>query len=150
MKILIKSRQRHRPLNKTKIIKASRQILSLLKQPAAELSILFVGDGKMTELNSVYRGINKSTDVLSFEAGLTLRQNFTNNVLGDIVINIPRAESQAKDSGAGFYDEIYRLLIHGTLHLLGYDHEKSGYRARVMRKKEEELFNAFKKMGPKR
>lgn len=104
----------------------------------------------MTELNSVYRGINKSTDVLSFEAGLTLRQNFTNNVLGDIVINIPRAESQAKDSGAGFYDEIYRLLIHGTLHLLGYDHEKSGYRARVMRKKEEELFNAFKKMGPKR
>ncbi len=121
-----------------------------MKQPAAELSVLFVGDRKMTELNSVYRGINKSTDVLSFEAGLPFRQNFRDNILGDIVINIPRAEFQAKDSGAGFYDEIYRLLIHGTLHLLGYDHEKSGYRARVMRKKEEEIFNAIKKMDPKR
>jgi len=72
------------------------------------------------------------------------------NILGDIVINIPRAELQAGTFGTGFYDEICRLLIHGILHLLGYDHEKSEYAARKMRKKEQEIMDAVKKMDRKR
>jgi probable rRNA maturation factor len=70
-------------------------------------------------------------------------------LLGDVVISIPRAELQAKTYGWSFYDEIFRLLIHGTLHLLGYDHEKSVYKARLMKKKELEIFNAVKKMDSK-
>jgi rRNA maturation RNase YbeY len=66
-----------------------------------------------------------------------------------LVINIPRAETQAKEFGTAFYHEIHRLLIHGTLHLLGYDHERSPYQARKMQKKEEELFDAIKKMDSK-
>lgn len=104
----------------------------------------------MTELNTVYRGISKSTDVLSFEGSIPLGQGEAGNVLGDIIINIPRAESQAEDYGTGFYDELYRLLIHGILHLSGYDHEASKYRAQKMRKKEQEIFNALKKMDKKR
>lgn len=150
MKVLIRNRQRHRPLNKQDITKTARHILSLLKQPLAELSILFVGDKLMTEMNTVYRGISKSTDVLSFEGSIPLGQGEAGNVLGDIIINIPRAESQAEDYGTNFYDELYRLLIHGILHLSGYDHEASKYRAQKMRKKEQEIFNALKKMDKKR
>ncbi len=116
----------------------------------AELSILFVGDRRMWQLNNHYRGIKKSTDVLSFEAGVPVSHGEAGNVLGDVVINVPRAESQAEEYGTGFYDEIYRLLIHGILHLSGYNHEGSAYRARKMRKKEEELMDAIKEMDPER
>jgi probable rRNA maturation factor len=146
MKILIRNRQRYRPLDKTRLTKAAASILTFLNQTEAELSILFVGDKKMKELNSSYRGKNKSTDVLSFEAGIPMQDSTLNNVLGDIVINIPRAESQAEEYGTTFYDELYRLLIHGTLHLVGYDHELSKYEERKMIKKEKELFNAVAKV----
>lgn len=145
MKILIKNRQRHRPLDKARITQAAGNILSLLDQPTAELSIVFVGDKKMKELNSAYRGIKKTTDVLSFEAGIPITGG-AGIILGDIVISIPKAESQAEEYGTGFYGELYRLLIHGTLHLLGYDHERSAGEACRMEKKEMEIFNAVKKM----
>jgi probable rRNA maturation factor len=141
MKVLIRNQQR-RQLNKTKVIKSARQILSILEQPMAELSILFVGDRKMEQLNAFYRGINKTTDVLSFEAGMPVKHHEADTVLGDIVISVPKAEAQAATAGTGFYDEVRRLLIHGILHLLGYDHEGSYYRARKMRNKEREIFNA--------
>jgi probable rRNA maturation factor len=150
MKILIKNQQRRKPLNKTKIIRAAGKILSLLEEPrllGAELSILFVGDRKMLQLNAAYRGVRKSTDVLSFESNIPLKGNSVNPVLGDIVISVPKAEYQSKSSGTGFYSEVYRLLIHGTLHLIGYDHERSDYMAGKMRKKEEEILNALKKMA---
>ena len=146
MKIFIRNRQRHRSLNKKKILEAAGNILSIVKKQTAELSILFVGDKKMAELNTAYRGIKKSTDVLSFESGIPVNNPEADNILGDIVINIPRAESQAKEYGTGFYDELYRLLVHGTLHLIGYDHEKSASAARTMQKKEKDIFNALKKM----
>ncbi len=145
MKILIRNQQRHRPLDKTKIEHASSSILSFLDQSTAELSIAFVGDRKMKELNSAYRGIKKTTDVLSFEAGIPI-VNGMDTILGDIVISVPKAESQAEEYGTGFYEEIYRLLIHGTLHLLGYDHVNSTKEARRMEKKEMEISDAIKKM----
>jgi probable rRNA maturation factor len=146
MKILIRSLQRRRSLNKKRILNTAGRILSILEQQNAELSILFVGDRKMKQLNTEYRGIRKTTDVLSFEASIPFIPYGANNVLGDIVISVPKAESQARKSGSGFYDELCRLLVHGTLHLLGYEHEGSEYKARRMRKKEEELINAVKKV----
>ena len=149
MKILLKNQQRRRLINRTKIKKTAGHILSLLKQPRlsmAELSILFVGERKMKQLNSDFRGIPKSTDVLSFESGIPVSGDGQNPVLGDIVICIPKAESQARAAGTGFYEELDRLLIHGILHLTGYDHEASDYRARKMIKKEKDILNALKKM----
>jgi len=161
MEILIKNQQNHKQLNKIRIKKASRKILSLLKHPSTELSILFVDDEKMQQLNADYRGINRTTDVLSFpqvnEKWEVRNKKFNKKItrifptshflLGDIVINVQMAVSQAKKSGKNFYDEIYHLLVHGILHLLGYDHEKSKYKSLIMRKKEQEILDAVKKMG---
>ena len=149
MQILIKNQQRRRSLTRKKITETARKILCIMDQPAAELSIMFVGDKKMSELNAAYRGIDRSTDVLAFPQLSEKWEVRNKKLLGDIVINVPCAESQAKMYGWGFYDEISRLLIHGTLHLLGYDHEKTVYMARKMRKKEQEILNAIKKMDPK-
>ncbi|MBI5739929.1 MAG: rRNA maturation RNase YbeY [Nitrospirae bacterium] len=170
MRILIRDRQRRRRLNKGRISKCSRRILTLLNQPKAELSILFVGEKKMAGLNSEYRGIHKSTDVLSFPqisekwevrskklkkgnkpGGEFHTSHFSlltsHFVLGDIVISVPKAEAQAKTNGLGFYQEVRRLLIHGILHLLGYDHERSVYHEKRMKKKEQEIFHATQEMG---
>ncbi|MBI4654762.1 MAG: rRNA maturation RNase YbeY [Nitrospirae bacterium] len=161
MKILIKNQQKHRRLNKTKIEKVANGILSLLGQHTSELSILFVGDKKMKELNTIYRGVPKTTDVLSFpqiseklevksnklKRSKKIEMSYTSHflfptsyfLLGDVVINVSKAETQARDLGRNFYDEISRLMIHGILHLLGYEHERCSYKANIMRKKEEEI-----------
>jgi probable rRNA maturation factor len=116
----------------------------------------------MRGLNRQYRGIDRTTDVLSFPqqesyklqvASCKLKNKedfllnsllFTHNsslVLGDIVINIHKADRQSKEYGLTFYDELKRLLIHGLLHLLDYDHEKGGYDRVKMRRKEKELLD---------
>jgi len=118
----------------------------------------------MEQLNAAYRGINKTTDVLSFpqqnsnklrvtsdkfkgkEGNLLLVTRYSSLLLGDVVINIQMATLYAEKSGTGFYYELSRLLLHGVLHLLGYDHEQSQYKARKMREKEQEILSAFKKM----
>lgn len=143
MKILIRNQQRLRSLNRERISRTAEKILTILKQPRAELSIFFVGDRKMLQLNSSYRGIRKSTDVLSFDSQVPVIHDGPDHAIGDVVINVYRAQSQAETAGTGFYDEVCRLLVHGTLHLLGYDHEDTAYRARKMKKKEEELLNAI-------
>lgn len=115
----------------------------------------------MQQLNADYRGINRTTDVLSFpqarEKWEVRNKKFNKKItgifptshflLGDVVINVQTAALQAKKSGKNFYDEIYHLLVHGILHLLGYDHEKSKYKSLIMRKKEQEILDAVKKMG---
>ena len=82
----------------------------------AELSVLFCGDARMRRLNRVYRGKDKTTDVLAFPAG-------AGALLGDIVVSVPYAARQARRRGERASREIDRLLLHGYLHLLGYDHE---------------------------
>ena len=80
-----------------------------------ELSVLFCGDARMRALNRHYRGKDRPTDVLAFpgDAG----------ALGDIVISLPYASREARRRGQGRAGELDRLLLHGYLHLLGYDHE---------------------------
>ena len=97
----------------------------------------------MEKLNRRFRGVDRTTDVLSFEAGLPVDKH---PVLGDVVINVQMAAARTEDSGCDIYDEVNRLLVHGILHLLGYDHEDSPYRAGQMRRKEREIIDALKKM----
>jgi len=111
-----------------------------------EISILLAGDGRMRKLNRLYRGKDRTTDVLSFpQVAGGGRYDAFPCPLGDIVISLPQARRQAKEHGATFYEELARLLIHGLLHLLGYDHEKNAYQARKMRKLEQELFDGILK-----
>ncbi len=102
----------------------------------AELCIAFASDEQIRELNSEYRGIDKPTDVLSFpandlsrpmshaiDAGLQPETSETGAYyLGDIVISLDTAARQAEELGNTFTEEMCFLAVHGTLHLLGYDH----------------------------
>ncbi len=81
-------------------------------------TIAFVSDTAIKKLNQQFRGIDKATDVLSFPADGPEERN-----LGDIAISVETAASQAKEAGLAFDDEIAQLILHGLLHLSGYDHE---------------------------
>ncbi len=109
------------------------------------MSILLVGDSRMLKLNLLYRGKRKTTDVLSFPLNEGGAVQASHIPLGDVVINIHAAKRQARQYGSTFYDEFYRLMAHGILHLLGHDHEASAYKARKMFKKQQELIDALKK-----
>ena len=98
--------------------------LNYLEVKNSSISVLFTDDTEMRELNKKYRGKDKSTDVLSFSMreGETFPSNEKEN-LGDIVISLDYAGRQAKEFEVSLEDEIRRLLVHGCLHLLGYEHE---------------------------
>lgn len=113
---------------------------------SSELSVLFVNSRRMKLLNTQYRGICKDTDVLSFPL-LNKGIHHGPVMLGDIVVSVPKALQQAKEFKVTFYEELLRLLIHGLLHLTGYDHEINAYQKKKMKNKEKELFDAITKMA---
>jgi probable rRNA maturation factor len=84
--------------------------------------LVLVDDERIRTLNRVFRGINRSTDVLSFSVGPSLLPE-EEDYLGDIVISVETARRQAKRGGSALLRELRVLALHGYLHLLGYDHE---------------------------
>ena len=86
------------------------------------VTVLITDDEQIRELNQRYRGIDKSTDVLAFGTDF-LDPDLDARYLGDVVISYPQARSQAKSRGHKIEEEVQLLVIHGTLHLLGYDHD---------------------------
>ena len=102
--------------------------------------MLFIGDKAMRALNSAYRAMDKTTDVLSFSLQEGKFGHIRPEMLGDIVISAPVAARQATEAGHPFSREIDRLLIHGLLHLIGYDHERGPEEALRMQRKEAQLF----------
>ena len=114
------------------------KLLSALECENKELSILFTDNEEIKSLNSAYRNKDKPTDVLSFPVDDELFEES----LGDIAISLEQAESQAPDFGNDTKHEILRLLIHGALHLVGYEHEDvSQEEVQRMQSKEDELFD---------
>jgi probable rRNA maturation factor len=113
------------------------RILSDSGRSEAELSILITDDEEISSLNRSYRGIDRPTDVLSFSQ-IEGEGPFTwPELLGDVVISSETAERQALELGHTVLDEMKRLLVHGVLHLLGFDHEGDEEAARIMREAEE-------------
>jgi probable rRNA maturation factor len=94
----------------------------------------------MRRLNARYRGIDRPTDVLAFAMREGPCAGLHPQVLGDVVISAETAWRQAQARRHSLAEELTQLLIHGTLHLLGYDHEVSAAEARLMRAKERELW----------
>ena len=92
--------------------------LAAIGKGESSATIAFVSDKKIRELNRQFRGIDKATDVLSFPEDGPDESN-----LGDIAISTETAAAQAKENGLSFDDEIAQLILHGLLHLSGYDHE---------------------------
>jgi probable rRNA maturation factor len=107
----------------------------------SELSIVICDDARVRELNLAYRGTDAPTDVLSFaqiEGGEFARPEGAAQHLGDVIISIETAKRQADEAGIALADEVSHLLVHGILHLLGYDHEDPG-EARIMHAREEAI-----------
>ena len=126
----------------------ARDLMAAANLPDCELSLSLVSDRAIRALNRSYRGIDSATDVLSFsqieQAGAAPANphNVTNNsalTLGDVVISIDTALAQAHELRTQPAARIRRLLIHGFLHLLGYDHERSSAEARKMFARERAL-----------
>jgi probable rRNA maturation factor len=105
----------------------ARKLLHEVDESQSALSISLVGDREIRTLNREHRGKDKATDVLSFplyEPGEAAADE-GERLLGDVVISVDTARRQAADYDAPLQNEIYRLLIHGILHVLGHDHEEA-------------------------
>lgn len=127
-------------------LKASaKRLLHAVDEDESSLSLTLVDDATIRELNRAHRGKDKATDVLSFPiegASSTREASTPEHLLGDVVISVDTARRQASDYDAPLQDEIYRLLIHGLLHVLGHDHEEPTER-RIMRSEERRLADAI-------
>lgn len=110
----------------------------------SELSIALVDDAQIRALNAAHRGIDRPTDVLSFSLFEGEHAEHRGALLGDVVISVDTARRQARAARRGFDDVVARLLIHGTLHLVGFDHETDA-EAREMRAEERRLWRAVRR-----
>jgi probable rRNA maturation factor len=127
----MKSMRKNRVLVKKKVkgvegkllSKIAHRALEVLGLSKVELSIALVSDAQIRRLNKLYRNKDKPTDVLSFPIGEKVEDWL---ILGDIVISVDTAKRQAQELGYSLEEELKRLLVHGLVHLLGYDHELGG------------------------
>ncbi len=122
-------------LNRQRKVKINRKPLLELKEKLKEefsekrdFTVVLVSDKKIKELNRLFRGKNEPTDVLSFQAG-------QEDYLGDVIISTETALRQAQQLGHSLEKELKILLIHGFLHLLGYDHETDRGEMRALERK---------------
>jgi probable rRNA maturation factor len=145
MKIWIRNWQKLIPLDLKKIRRAAQRILANLGLPDAELSLLLVNDVQIQELNRRYLRRDKPTNVLAFPMREGEFSNLHPHLLGDLVISVETAKRQSKRSGLGPMEMVTLLMIHGILHLLGYEHEGTRKEAREMALKQRELFRSVLK-----
>lgn len=141
MKIAIENRQRKQKVSKVPLRKVARRILSVSGCPDAELSILIVNDAQIREINRDYLGKDRPTNVISFAMQEGEGEGIQPDLLGDVVISAETAARDAAEAGTSFESELYFLLLHGVLHLLGYDHERgTAAEAEKMEAKERDVF----------
>jgi probable rRNA maturation factor len=117
--------------------------------PEAELSVLIVGDEEIRTLNRDYLQRDKPTNVISFPQQEGEGAGIQPSLLGDVVISADTAARDATEAGIPFESELHFLLLHGILHLLGYDHERgTEAEAQAMEAKEREVFAILRREFP--
>jgi rRNA maturation RNase YbeY len=119
------------------------RLLREIGRARAELSIALVDDAEIAELNGAHRGKHQETDVLSFSLLEGEHSEHRGAMLGDVVIGFETAARRARAAHRSFDDEVFRLLIHGTLHLLGWDHQIDADE-RAMRAEERRLWRVIR------
>ena len=119
----------------------ARHVLEALALSNSELSLALVDDSEIEQLNSKWRRQPRSTDVLSFSLIEGAHSDHRAGMLGDVVISVKTAARQAADRHRSLDEIVTRLMIHGVLHLIGYDHEDDGD-ARRMAAQERRLWQA--------
>ena len=117
----VQNRSRHRPPSSRSLLALVTTILRKESPRTEGVGLIFVDDAEMKRINTAHRKKKKTTDVLSFPSHLP---KGAYPYLGDVVISVPTARRQAKEGGRSLDEELAWLLVHGVLHLCGYDHEK--------------------------
>ncbi len=142
MKLQIENSQNKIKIDKRKIRSTVLKVLKILDSPDKEISISFVDDKNIKQLNKQYLGKDRSTNVLSFSLQEGEQGDINPQILGDIIVSVETAKRDALYGKLTIAQEIDFLIIHGILHLLGYNHENTTKKeTNKMQQKEKELFN---------
>lgn len=148
MKIAIANRQRRWPIEAKKLRKVAEMILSDLGCPDSELSISIVGDRTIRRINRDYLDRDKTTNVISFAMHEGEFSQLNPQMLGDVIICADTASREAEEGDMPFFSRLSFLLLHGILHITGYDHERSGEaEAARMEIREREIFGNLNRKG---
>ena len=165
MPVVLQNRQRAVAINRAWLSRTAEAVLSAARADDAELSLVLVSDRRMRALNRRYLKKDRPTDVLAFPlqekrgqatflTGLgrlpptSKKSSLSPFLLGDVVISIPMARRQAAQLGHGLRVELRRLLVHGVLHLLGYDHERGPRDAALMARTETAILKTINRNHP--
>ncbi|HYO64084.1 MAG TPA: rRNA maturation RNase YbeY [Pyrinomonadaceae bacterium] len=124
--IEVVNRQRRRELDAERWRAFAERALKVVPSGGAGATVAFVSDRVMGGLNRRWRGKRGTTDVLSFPAGQDEFERAEGASLGDVVVSVEQAARQAEEHGLSFENEVEQLILHGLLHLCGYDHETDG------------------------
>lgn len=135
MSVLVRSRLRRVKIDQSRLTRVAEAALSMIGERTADSGVLLIGDRSMRRLNRQYRKKDRTTDVLAFSMR-EVPAPPPSTLIGDVVISIPTAAKQANQLGRSLDEELIALLVHGILHLCGYDHERSERDARRMRQRE--------------
>lgn len=139
MDIQIANRQKRHPLSLRRIRRRTRIILDALKSPEAEISILLVDDLQIAAMNRKFLGREGPTNVIAFPMQEGRFSGLSPDLLGDVVISVDTAHREARDAELALEERLTQLLVHGLLHLHGYDHEHNAAEARRMAAKSRRL-----------
>ena len=145
MEVLIDNRQSRHKLSLKKTKQTVQVILDALGSPDGELSILLLDDPQIAVLNKNYLQREGPTNVIAFPMREGAFTEINPELLGDVVISLETAEKEGLEAGVSMMDRLDELMIHGILHLFGYDHETSDMEAARMEAKSREL---LKQIGP--
>lgn len=144
MAVYLRVRLTRLAVRQTRLTHLAERVLSAVGESRSELSLELTGDRRIRRLNREYRKKDQPTDVLAFptrEAVMPRGVRPVAGMLGDVLISLPTAVRQAKEAGRSIDDELAMLLVHGVLHLCGYDHERSPREAARMSRRERVLLH---------
>jgi probable rRNA maturation factor len=113
----------HAGLPKRELARRIRAMIGLLQLDKMDISFVLTNDETVHQLNKIYRGKDRPTDVLAFAMREGEFADLAGSVLGDVIVSVPTARKQALSRGVSVLEEVTMLLAHGLLHLLGYDHD---------------------------
>jgi len=139
MDIQIANRQKGHPISLRQLRRRTRIILDALKSPEGEISILLVDDLQIAAMNRRFLGREGPTNVIAFPMQEGRLSGLSPNLLGDVVISVDTAHREARAAGLALDERVTQLLVHGMLHLCGYDHEHDAAEARRMAAKSRAL-----------
>lgn len=139
MEVTFRNFQRTFPVDGERVRRIAEETLSTVGRPDGIVAVVFVGVRKMREMNRLYRSVDSVTDVLSFPRDPETPGPEAGGEMGDVVIAAARAAEQAVAGGRSLAEEIDLLVVHGILHLAGYDHGEELERKRMERFQEKIL-----------